>query len=379
VTPPIRIREAHTSQDLRALVHFPWHVYQDDPFWVPPLISQRVAYLTPGKNPFYQHADVALFLAVEGRRTLGTIAAFEDHHTAERSGERVGNFGFFEVVDDYDVAERLLDTAREWAKERGLHVLRGPINFINTDCPGVLIGGAECPPVMFEAHTPPYYRAFLERYGMAKHSDLYAWRAFRSQVGPELSSIPDQLLRVAEAARQRSGATIRKVDLGHWDEEVELARHIFNSTLSDLPDHVPIDEPDFRGLANQIRAIMDPDLALVAEVDGEPVGFCLSLPDINRALIHINGRLLPLGWLKLWWYRRRIDVVSCKMMGIRKAYRRRGIDALLYLETLRAVYDKGYQWLDGSLTSEHNTVVNHLAQRFGAERYKHYRIYEMPI
>jgi GNAT superfamily N-acetyltransferase len=376
---PLHIREAKTRRDVRAFAKFPWRVYQDDPLWVPPLISERLDCLNPDENPFYKHADVALFLASRDHQTVGTIAAFVDHPVAQHSGEQVGGFGFFEVIEDYAVAERLLDTTRQWARGQGVNVLHGPINFINTDCPGVLIDGVDCPPVMLEAHTPPYYRAFLERYGMEKQNDLYAWRAFRSQIGPELSNIPDQLLRVAEAARHRSKATIRKIDMTRWDEEVAVARHIFNETLSHLPDHVPLSEADFSRLANQIRRILDPDLALVAEVDGQPVGFCLSLPDINRALIHINGRLFPLGWLKLWWYMRRIDVVSFKMMGILKAYRRRGIDALLYLESLRAVFDKGYEWLDGSLTSEHNAIVNHFAQRLGAERYKHYRIYEMPI
>lgn len=139
---------------------------------------------------------------------------------------------------------------------------------------------------------------------------------------------------------------------------------------------MPLPEDQFRRIANQIRSFLDPDLALFAEVDGEPVGFCVSLPDINRALIHLDGRLFPLGWLKLWWYVRRIDVVTFKLMGILEGYRRRGIDALLYLESVKAVFDKGYEWLDGSLTSEHNTIVNYLAQRLGAERYKHYRIYQ---
>jgi GNAT superfamily N-acetyltransferase len=126
-----------------------------------------------------------------------------------------------------------------------------------------------------------------------------------------------------------------------------------------------------------MRSLLDPDLVLFAEVDGKPVGFCGAIPDINRALIHLNGRLFPFGWLKLWWYMRRIDVVSFKLMGVLEEYRRRGIDALLYLELVKAVFAKGYQWMDGSLTSELNLMVNFLAGRLGAERYKHYRIYQI--
>ena len=214
---------------------------------------------------------------------------------------------------------------------------------------------------------------------MEKYNDLYAWRALRSQIGAELKNVPTEILHVAEVARRRNKVTIRKVDLTRWEEEVATACHIFNVTLTHLPDHVPLTEAEFRRIADQMRAFLDPDLALFAEVDGRPVGFCVSLPDINRTLIHLNGRLFPLGWLKLWWYTRRIDVVSFKLMGVLEEYRRRGIDALLYLESIRAVFAKGYQWLDGSLTSEYNTIVNYLAQRMGATAYKHYRIYEIAI
>jgi len=373
------VHEVTTCRDLRAFVKFPWRVYRDDPNWVPPLISERLNYLNPEKNPFFQHAEVALFLARQGRQVVGTIAAFVNHRAVEHLGEKVGGFGFFEVIEDYAVAERLLDTARQWVRDRGMRILRGPTNFTNNECPGVLIGGADCPPVMLEAHTPPYYRTFLERYGMEKDHDLYAWRAFRSQIGEELGKIPPAILRVAEVARQRHGVTVRRVDMSRWDEEIVTACHIFNITLTHLPEHVPLSEAEFRRIADQVRAFLDPDLALFAEVDGRPVGFCVALPDINQVLIHLNGRLFPLGWLKLWWYVRRIDVVSFKLMGILEEYRRRGIDALLYLECIKAVFRKGYKWLDGSLTSEHNAIVNYLAQRLGAERYKHYRIYQIAV
>jgi GNAT superfamily N-acetyltransferase len=243
----------------------------------------------------------------------------------------------------------------------------------------VLVEGTDCPPVMLAAHTPPYYKTFLERYGMEKFIDNYAWRAFRSQIGAELENLPPELFRVADAARRRSNVTIRKARLENWEEEMARAHYLFNITLTHLRDYVPVSEEQFRRLADQMRPFLDPDLVLFTEVDGQPIGFCVAIPDINRVLIHLNGRLFPLGWLKLLWYSRRIDVVSFKLMGILEEYRRRGIDALLYLETLKAVFARGYEWLDGSLTSEENLAVNYLAQRLGAEQYKHYRIYQIPV
>jgi GNAT superfamily N-acetyltransferase len=375
----IEVQPVATRRDLRRFVKFPWRLYRDDPNWVPPLIAERIEYLDPAKGPFQKHADVALFLARRGQEVVGTIAAFVNHRLVERSGQPEGGFGFFEVINEYAVAERLLDAACAWLRAQGMSLVRGPTSFTNNEYPGVLIEGADCPPVMLEAHTPPYYKDFLERYGMAKDHDLFAWRAFRSQIGEELENIPLELRRVADVARQKARVTIRKVRLEEWDREVATARYLFNTTLSHLAEHVPLTEDEFRRLAGQLRPFLDPDLALFAEVDGKEVGFCIAIPDINRVLIHLNGRLFPLGWLKIGRYIRQVDVASFKLMGILEEYRRRGIDALLYLETIQAFFAKGYEWLDGSLTSECNPAINLIAQRLGAECYKRYRLYQMEL
>ena len=378
----IEIQPVVTRRDLRAFVKFPWRLYRDDPNWVPPLISERMEYLDPAKGPFYAHADVSLLLARRDREVVGTIAAFANRPPeagASEGGSPEGGFGFFEVYDDYGVAEQLLDTATGWLRERGASAMRGPTNFTNNECPGVLIEGADCPPVMLEAHTPPYYPGFLERYGMEKDYDVYAYRAFRWQIGEELKNLPPGIARVAEVARKRAGVTIRKLRMDDWDREVTTAHRLFNVTLETLPEHIEMPEPEFRRLANQMRVFLDPDLALFAEVKGEPIGFCIAVPDVNRVLMRLNGRLFPFGWLMIKRYVRQVDVVTFKLMGILEAYRRRGIDALLYMETVKAVFEKGYEWLEGSVTSEYNLKVNLIAGRLGAERYKHYRLYQMEL
>jgi GNAT superfamily N-acetyltransferase len=379
MTSSIRVQPLATRRDLRVFVQFPWRVYRGDSNWVPPLISERLDYLDPATGLFYKHADVALFLARRGREVVGTIAAFVDHRRVEYLDRREGGFGFFEVIEDYTVAEQLLEAACAWLRARDMPLIRGPTNFTANDCPGVLIEGADCPPVMLEAHNPPYYQDFLERYGMEKENDLFAWRAFRSQIGQELKYIPPQLTRVADVARKVANVTIRKIRMDDWDEEISTAHRLFDVTLLHVPDHIPLTEREFRRLADQFRPCLDPDLALFAQMEGEPVGFCVAIPDVNRALIHLNGRLFPLGRLKFAYHVRRIDVVSFKLMGVLEEYRRRGIDALLYLEAVRAVFDKGYEWLDGSLTSEYNPMVNLIARRLGAERYKRYRMYRMRL
>jgi len=375
----IQVQPVTGRRDLRAFVKFPWRVYRGDPNWVPPLIADRLEYLNPAKGSFFKIADVALFLARRGREVVGTIAAFVNRQRVERLGRPEGGFGFFEVVEDYAVAERLLDAACEWLRARGMTSLRGPTSFTDFECPGVLVEGADCPPVMLEAHTPPYYKDFLEHYGMEKAEDLYAWRAFRSQIGEELENIPPELGRVAEVARRIANVTIRKARLDRWDEEVTAAHYLFNATLNHLPDYIPMTEAEFRRMAGQLRPFLDPDLALFAEVEGRPIGFCVAFPDVNRVLIRLNGRLFPFNWLKIRRYIRQVDVVTFKLMGVLEQYRRRGIDALLYLEAIRAVYEKGYAWLEGSVTSEFNPMVNLIAHRLGAERYKVYRLYRKDL
>ena len=372
----LELRRVVGKRELRAFVRFPWTVYRGDPNWVPPLISERLDRLNPHKNAFFSDGALTLLAAYRGRTLVGTIAAFVDHRGNAQRGEKMGGFGFFETIEDYAVAERLLDAAGETVRAWGLEGIRGPTNFSNFDEPGVLIEGSDCPPAMLEAHTPPYYRTFLERYGMSKDRDAYAWRVYLPQFDASLKQLPPDLLRVFQAAKERQGIVIRKVRLNDWDNELALAHELFNTTLSHLPEHVPLSLDEFRRFADPMRVLLDPDMAFFAEVGRETVGFMVAIPDFNRVLAHMNGRLFPFGWLAFWWYKRRIDVVSFKLLGVREEYRRRGIDVLMYLEAVKAAVTRGYRWLDGSLTSENNPTVVRLAERLGAERYKHYRIYK---
>lgn len=168
MTSSTQVRQVTTRRDLLAFVKFPWRVYEGDSNWVPRLISERLDYLNPKKNPFYGQAEVSLFLAQRGREVVGTIAPFRNKRATQHLNQREGGFGFFEVIEDYAIAQKLLDTARQWAKAGGMITIRGPTNFTNNDTPGVLVEGADCPPVTLAAHTPAYYQTFLERYGMKK-------------------------------------------------------------------------------------------------------------------------------------------------------------------------------------------------------------------
>jgi GNAT superfamily N-acetyltransferase len=377
MTPDVRIQPVATRSDLREFVLLPWKVYRGDPNWVPPLISERLDTLHPAKNPFFTHARAQLFLGRRGRQVVGRIAAFVDQQSNEHLHEAVGGFGFFECLEDYAAATALLDAAGRWVRQAGMSALRGPINFDLNDQPGVLVDGADCPAAVLEGHAPPYYREFLERYGLIRLRENHAWRVSLAALRDGMATFPEQVLRVFSAASERGDISVRKLRFEDWDREVALAHELFDSTLRHLPEHVPLSPAEFRRFADQMRPLLDRDLALFAEADGSVVGFLIAIPDFNQVLLHLNGRLFPFGWLKMLWYSRRIEVISFKLFGVREAYRRRGIDVLLYTQAVRTAIDKGYRWLDGSLTSEFNPTVVRLAERLGAERYKVYRIYQM--
>lgn len=376
---PIQVRAVQGRRELAGFCRFPWRIYRGDPHWVPPLISDRLTYLDPKTGPFYTHADVALLMAWRQGKVVGTIAPFIDRALVEQTGRTVGGFGFFETLNDWEVARALLDAACGWLRARGAVKIEGPNSFTENEAPGVLVEPIDCPQAMLEAYTPLYYKDLLERYGMQTLDDRYGYRVPRSQFGENLEKLPAQLLRVAEAVRKAAKVQIRRLRMADWDKELLLALYLYNKTIMDVLDVPPLSEADFRRLADPLKALMDPDLALIAEVEGKPVGFCVAVPDVNRVLIHLNGRLFPFGWLKAQYWMRHIDTVSFKLMGVLPEYRRRGIESLLYVEMLKAIFGKGYAWLEGSVTSAQNPGINLIATHLGAERHKHFRVYQMAL
>jgi len=257
--------------------------------------------------------------------------------------------------------------------------IRGPFYFSMDDCPGVLVEGFDYPPVLLVGHTPPYYAGLLERFGLEKYRDGYAYRIDVAPFNNDLGRIPPKILRVAEAVRRREKVTVRPVRMKEWDSEVAIAMDIINRALGHMRNHVPMDEGEFKRFAESLRSVVDPDLALLAEVDGKPVGIAITLPDFNQALRHANGRLFPAGWLKVLWYKRQINVATFKILGILDGYRGRGLDSLLYIETAKAIMAKGYEWLDLSLVAENNVMMNRMARRLGGEIYKVFRTYKTTL
>jgi len=369
----VEIRPVIEKKDWNEFVRFPYRHYRSNPHWVPPLLQDQKVLLDPQKHPFYKHADSRFFIALKDGKTAGRIAALIDYKHNEFHDEKMGFFGFFDSSEDFDVAEGLLSAAKEWVKEKGMTALRGPVNpSQNEDC-GCLMDAYDSPPVLMMTYNPPYYPGLFERFGLKKAVDLWAYFIESRQ------KLPDKLVRVAEMLRKKERVTVRKVDMKRFDDEVEKIKTVYNDAWSKNWGFVPMTDEEFDHLAKNLKSVIVPDLGLIAEIDGRPVAFSLTLPDMNQALIHLNGRLLPFGLLKLLWFQRQIDVVRIITLGVVREHQKKGIDSILYLDTWRYALQKGYRGGEMSWILETNTMMNRAAEMLGGKVYKTYRMYQMNV
>jgi len=379
----VRIEQVQTRRDVEAFIRFPFKLYRGDPNWVPPLLSERREFLDPKRNPFFEHADVALWLARRNGEVVGTISSHIDHLHNEIHNEKIGMFGLFESVNDYQVAEALLSTARDWVRERGMEALRGPLSFSqNHEC-GLLIDGFDGPPVVMMTYNPRYYIELYERFGLTKAMDLYAYIGDLAQFGGDPSKLPPKLVRVTDKVRKRAGVTLRSANMKAYDEEIQRAKIVYNRAWEKNWGFVPMTDAEFDKLASDLKQILDPNLAVVAEIDDEPVGVSVAIPDVNQVLKHLNGRLFPIGWAKALWYARKVTGARLMIMGVVEEHRGRGIESLLMFETLKAAIVNGYQTIEMSWILENNEMMNRIimkvGQAYGAHVYRTYRIYQMPV
>jgi len=367
----ITIRTVKTSKDKLAFIKLLWKIYKGDEYWVPPLIMDRKKVIDTKHNPFYKHSELELFLAEKGGELVGRIAAIINHNHNKEHNENIGFFGFFESINDQEVANALFDSAKDWLKARGVTAMRGPANPSVNDDWGLLVEGFYASPVVMMPYNPRYYIPLYENYGLKKIKDLYAYLVNKYTV------MSDKMLRVAEAVKGREGLTFRTINMRDFKNEVRRIQEIYNKAWMYNWGAVPMTDEEFNYLANDLKQVVVPELVLIAEVKGKPVGFALSLPDFNVVLKKIgNGKLFPFGFLKFLWYKRKINLIRIMVLGVIREYQKRGIDGVLYYETARRGMALGYEFGDASWVLEDNVMMNRSAELLNAQRYKTYRIYE---
>ncbi len=367
----ISIEPVRSKKDLTDFIRLPWKVYQGNPCWVPPLISEVHETLDTAKNPFWEHARRELFLARQNGTPVGRIAAIVDDNHNRFHQEKTGFFGFFECIEDYPVAEKLWDTAREWVKNQGMERLRGPVNpSLNDEC-AFLLEGFDQPPTIMMPYTHKYYLEFAERYGFHKAKDLYALLKLAAD------GIPERIERMINAIKRRTGVRVRPFDMKRFERDIRFLKDIYNSAWEKNWGFVPMTDKEMDLTARKLKQLADPDLVLFAEIDGQPVGVTVTIPDWNQVLRHLNGRLGPLELVKLLYYRKRIDGVRALIGGVKKEFRNTGIIAVLYYETERNAARKGYKWCELGWNLEDNDLINQFDLAIGGRIYKRYRLYEL--
>jgi len=377
--PPIRIEPVVDHNGLESFIDLPWAIYRDDPDWVPPLKRDVRTAFDPSKHPFHRHSEAQPFLALRGNEAVGRICAIRNRNHEAFHDEPVGFFGFFECVDDDRVAAALFDTAREWLRERGLAVMRGPTSFSTNEVTGLFVEGADGPPVLMMAYNPTYYPRLLEGYGFAKARDLFAWLVDSSD--PDYPGAePEYLVRAEKIVRRRLEVRLRPIDRSRFAEELESVRRLYNAAWERNWGFVPMTDDEFDFMAAELKPIVEPSLALFVEnPDGEPIAFALAVPDFNYVLARLDGKLFPFGILKALWHRRKIETMRVLILGVLDEYRGKGIDALLYLALFRNGTELGITRAELSWILEDNQKMNQAIERMGGRMYRRYRLYDVEI
>lgn len=363
------IEVVKTGRAVEDFLHLPWRIYKGDPHWVPPLFVEMRRTLDPRRNAYLRKGPHVLFLARRDGLPAGRLMAGVDERTNAAKGTRDGWFSLFEAVEDYEVAESLLAAAAEYLAGLGMERMKGPVSPTGgDDYRGLLVEGFGRPPVLMNSYNPSYYPEFLERAGLVKCLDLYAYY---------FPPRPPKDPRAVEYAERRFGFRIDHLDLDHLKREVKDIKTVLDRALpAEWPDMIPPSEEEVWEMVKNLKTHADPELVFIARAGGEPIGFNVALPDLNQALIHLNGRLFPLGWLKFLYWKGLIDGIRFFILFVVPEWRHKGVSAAIFHHTFLSATKKGYRWGEGSTIGETNLPMRRDVERAGGSRYKIYRIYQ---
>jgi len=331
--------------------------------------------LSRTKNPFFEHAEAEYFIAERDGDVVGRIAAISNRLHNETHEDRVGFFGFFESIDDQDVANALLEAAAGWCRALGHDVLRGPTSFsVNDEC-GLLVDGFDTPPALMMPHNPPYYIGLLERGGLVKAKDLWVYQGGSEQ---GYVPVPERLARATEMIRQRQGITLRSLNMKNFEGEVERIKELYNSAWEKNWGFVPMTEHEIDHLAEQFKPVVIPEMVPMAEKDGKLIGFGIALPDLNVIFrTNRSGRLFPMILRLLWALKmKRIRRARILLLGVVPAYQGKGVDAMLYHWIWTKSAERGIYWGEAGWILEDNPAMNAGLEKMTFRVYKTYRLYD---
>lgn len=366
------VRPVMSYRDMGKFIDVPWHIYANDPMWVPPLRLERRFHFSRF-NPFFKHGEWQAWVAYQNGQTVGRISAQIDSLHQERYGKDSGHFGLFECIDDAEVCAALILHAEAWLASRQIRHVSGPFNLsINQEC-GILVDGFDTPPVIMMPHSPRWYDRLLEEQGYQPVKDLFAYKI---RVDFEIPRVMQLLIN-----RFSSKIKLRTLQRHRFDEEMEMLRDIFNDAWSENWGFIPFTREEFAELGSSLRLLLPDEFIQIAEVDGTPAAFMVGLPNLNEVLTELNGSLLPFGWLKLIKRIRNHQIRTGRipLMGVRKQFHNTPLGlalACLVIDAPRqAGIARGIQEVEMSWILEDNISMRNILDSIGSEQYKRYRIY----
>jgi hypothetical protein len=369
----IEVRPVGNRRELGRFIDYAYVRNRRDPHWISPLRIAERERLSPKHNPFFAHADVERLLAFEDGRVVGRVLAIDDHLHNEAHGDNLAAFGFFEA-ENPAAALALLRGAESWARQRGRAHVRGPLNPSLNESAGLLIDGFDTDPMLLMPHNPPEYAEYIEAAGYRKVKDLYAWLY---DLDLDLDPV---VTRLAARVQERHHIVVRPLEVREFEQEIERLRVLYCDAWAPNWGFVPPTPAEFRRIGKELKQIFDSRCAVCAEVDGRVVACAVAIPDINQTLKGTDGRLFPLGLIRLLRRKTIINQVRLLLLGVRAEYRPIGLYPLLICELRRQlVPNTPYRRAELSWVLEDNHDVNQVVERLGARRYKTYRIYQKAL
>ena len=372
----VEIRHVTTKRDLNTFVNLPWAIYRNHPLWVPPLKFDVRNRLDRAKNPFFEHAEAEYFLAFRDGDPVGRITAHYDRNFNRFQHNEWGMFGWFEARDDPLVAGALLDAAEEWLRDRKRDRMVGPLSFSTNDQDaGLLVDGFDREPLILNQWTQPYYPALLEGAGLTKAMDLYMWELWVDA----RASVHPAIVRMAEEVKTKHGIDVRGMRKRDLRAEVDRFLEVYNEAWERNWGFVPLTDEEVRHYAKELKPILDENWAFIAEKDGETVGAALTLPDYNQVLTHLNGRLLPIGWAKALYWRRKINRVRVFALGVKAKHQHAGVAAKLYTEHFDSAARTPQKGGEMGWILETNKSMNRAMEGMGGKIVSTYRLFEKEL
>jgi hypothetical protein len=370
----IIVKRVSTKTELNQFIKFPWKIYKDDKYWVPPLLMEQKTLLDKIKNPFFKAADAEYFLAYKNNELVGRIAAIKNDLHLKYHNDSSGQFGFFECINDQQVANALFDSAKNWMKDKGLKFMKGPANPSSNDIYGMLVEGFDDSPRLLMPYNPEYYIKLCENYGMKKAKDLFAWKIVNEKL-----MASEKLARGQELVRKRYNLKISQLDMKNFQKDLEKFKYVYNKAWAPNWGFVPMTEKQIDAMAKDMKPLAEPSLVLFGEIDGKLIGAALVMLDYNFIFKQMNGILLPFNFLKLFTQKKKIKWARILTLGIIPEFQKKGLDTLFYWEIVNRAAKIGIRLGEASWVLEDNDMMNRGLELMNAEKYKRYRIWEIEV